>query len=478
MTRKAQDTCANAEGYAQHFECRPENDLFGGIIPEVIDATTIREHAVADLKVFKISDVFAGKDEIFIGFGRPNAYLVCPDGKGGYQKFAGKSLKRAPSVIEATRDFAQSGLLIRLKGLPPEAADRLRVSMRKFHGIKYWTCVNACMTVMQDAGFTSGKRPLTDRYWPYHLFTSLVNDGLSYEGKPVAYEVIRTTSDRVERYALRIIGAEVTTLCRHTQRNMEAKAKSGSRLSKIGLGVFGLPARLVGGGGKKKGSRKSAPPVAPALPENVEYTRNILMSVSSASHVGAVMRLFWGAHNLFEGTQNRVNIADYLKTPLKEFPQPNPNLATRLKKALLFSRPVIWGMRKILVPRYVMLPGLRSENDVYKALRTHSQAEPNKYNLVIVSQDPATGLDTSTFILSRISGGAKLMDWILSKHVLMSGYAKWVVFAGEIWKDENGVIHVNRNSGTYQPSAEQLDAVVEFFRALFPHLTVVKDDVL
>ncbi len=52
--------------------------------------------------MFKIPEVFSGRDEIFIGFGRPNAYLVCPDGKGGYQKFAGKSLKRAPSVIEAT----------------------------------------------------------------------------------------------------------------------------------------------------------------------------------------------------------------------------------------------------------------------------------------------------------------------------------------------------------------------------------------
>lgn len=477
MTRKAQNMCGTAEGYAQHFECRPENDLFGGIIPEVIDATTIREHAVADLKVFKISDVFSGKDEIFIGFGRPNAYLVCPDGAGGYQKFAGKSLKRAPSVIEATRDFAQSGLLIRLKGLPPEAAERLRVSMKKFHGIKYWTCVNACMTVMQDAGFTSGKRPLTDRYWPYHLFTALVNDGLSYEGKPVEYEVIRTTSDRVERYALRIIGAEVTTFCRHTTRNMEAKAKGGSRVSKFMLGAIGLPARLVGGG-KKKGSRKSAPPVAPPLPDTVDYTRDIQMRVSSASHVGAFMRLFWGAHNLFEGTQSRVKITDYLTAPLKEFPQPNPNIATRLKKALIFSRPVIWAMRKILVPSYAVMPGLRSENDVYKALRTHSQAEPNKYNLVIVAEDQNAGPGASTFILSRITGGAKLMDWILSKHVLMSGYSKFVLFAGEIWKDENGVIHVNRNSGTYQPSPEQLDAMVEFLRALFPHLTIVKDDVL
>lgn len=475
MTQKA-SAVVSVDGYAQHFERRPENDLFGGLIPEVIDATTVREHAVGDLKVFKISEVFSGRDEIFIGFGRPNAYLVCPDGKGGYQKFAGKSLKRAPSVIEATRDFAQSGLLIRLKGLPPEAAERLREAMQHFHGNKYWTCVNACMRVMERAGFTSGKRPLHDRYWPYSLFTSLVNDGLCYEGKPVEYEVIRTTSDRVERYALRIIGAEVTTFCRHSQRSMEAKAKAGSKVSKFMLGAIGLPARLVGGG-KKKGSRKSAPPVAPPLTQDIDYRREIDMKVSSASHVGAIMRLFWGAHNLFEGSQSRVDVEKYQPTPLKPFPQAKPNLATRAKKAVLFSRPVIWCMRKILVPSYTELQGLRSERDVYNAMRTHSEGQNNKYNLVVLKQRNKAGQDVTTFILARITSGAKLLDWILSKHVLMAAYSEFTFFAGEIWKDEQGVIHFNRNSGTFQPTAEQAEAMEPFFREAFPNLTVVNDPI-
>lgn len=476
MNRKDQASCATTTGYAQHFECRPENDLFGGLIPEVIDATTVREHAVGDLKVFKIPEVFSGRDEIFIGFGRPNAYLVCPDGKGGYQKFAGKSLKRAPSVIEATRDFAQSGLLIRLKGLPPEAAERLREAMQHFHGNKYWTCVNACMRVMERAGFKSGKRPLHKRYWPYSLFHSLVNDGLTYEGQPVEFEVIRTTSDRIERYALRIIGAEVTTFCRHSQRNMEAKAKAGSKVSKFMLGAIGLPARLVGGG-KKSGSRKSAPPVAPPIPEGVEYLREIEMKVSQASQVGAFMRLFWGAHNLFEGSQSRVDITQYVNTPLKPFPQAKPNLATRAKKAVLFSRPVIWLMRKILVPRYTPIQGLRSERDIYNAMRTHSEAQNNKYNLVVLKETEADGREKTTFILARITSGAKLVDWILSKHVLMAAYSAFTFFAGEIWKDENGVIHFNRNSGTFQPSAEQAEAMVAFFQAVFPNLVIVNDPI-
>jgi hypothetical protein len=476
MSRNDKNSVGTADGYAKHFERRPENDLMGGLIPEVIDATTVRENAVADLMVFKISDVFSGGDEIFIGFGRPNAYLVCPDGKGGYQKFAGKSLKRAPSVIEATRNFAQSGLLIRLKGLPPEAAERLREAMQHFHGNKYWTCVNACMRVMERAGFKSGSRPLHKRYWPYSLFTSLVNDGLTFDGKPIEYDVIRTTPDRIERYALRIIGAEVTTFCRHSQRNMEAKAKAGSKFSKFMLGVTGLPARLVGGGGKRKANRNTAP-VAPALPDDVEYLREIDMKVSSASTAGAIMRLFWGAHNLFEGSQTRVDVEKFQPTPLKPFPQAKPNLATRAKKAVLFSRPVIWLMRKILVPRYVAVQGLRSEQDVYNMLRTHSEQQPNKYNLVVLKQRMPDGKIITTIILARITSGAKLLDWILSKHVLMAAYSAYTFFAGEIWKDEQGVVHYNRNSGTFQPSAEQAEAMGGFFQEVFPHLQVVNEPI-
>ena len=286
--------------------------------------------------------------------------------------------------------------------------------------------------------------------------------------------MIRTTPDRIERYALRIIGAEVTTFCRHSQRNMEAKAKTGSKFAKLMLGVTGLPGRLVGGG-KRKANRNTAP-VAPPLPDNVEYLREIDMKVSSASKTGAVMRLFWGAHNLFEGSQSRVDVEKYQPKPLKPFPQAKPNLATRAKKAVLFSRPVIWLMRKVLVPRYAPVQGLRSEQDVYNMLRTHSEQQPNKYNLVVLKQKK-NGQIITTIILARITSGAKLLDWILSKHVLMAAYSAFTFFAGEIWKDEHGVIHYNRNSGTFQPSAEQAEEMQGFFQEVFPHLTVVNEPI-
>ncbi|MGH9548702.1 MAG: hypothetical protein ACRD3W_04970, partial [Terriglobales bacterium] len=94
-----------SNGYARRFERRPEFEVFGSLITEVVDATTLRERPADDLRAVRISDLFSGKDEVFLGFGKPNCYLVCPDGQGEYQKFAGKSLKLEVSKTVPTRDW-------------------------------------------------------------------------------------------------------------------------------------------------------------------------------------------------------------------------------------------------------------------------------------------------------------------------------------------------------------------------------------
>jgi hypothetical protein len=139
-----------------------------------------------------------------------------------------------------------------------------------------------------------------------------------------------------------------------------------------------------------------------------------------------------------------------------------------VKKAVLFSPLVVKGIRRLLACDYISI-GNRLECDVYDMLRTHSQRARNIYNLVLTDEH---------IIIARISIRARIIDWILSKHVLMSGYHPAVRFAGEIWKDEHGVIHINRNSGTYQPTLEQLQSAAAFLRAVFPHLTVVIDEAL
>lgn len=453
-------------GYAHHFERRPEF-LFGSHVDQVIDASSIRERTIKDLRVFRICDLFSGSNEIFLGFGLPNVYLTVPDGKGGYEKFAAKSLKRAPSVVEDTRNFVQSGIMLRMLNLPEHAAAKMREAMRVHDGKKYWTCVNANLRVLEDAGFTSGNRKLSSIYMPYALLSYLLTNGLEFEGKPVQMEVIRTTQANMESYARQIIAAELMTFCRHGERMLEVKAQS-SKPWKVVKAVVSSPFKLVGLVGSAVGLGSSKPAVisrevAPALPADAEYHNDIRVKLSVASSAGTILRQFWGAHALFTGEQTRVNPLDYLSERLKPFPQVKPNLATRLKKRVLFSKYVIKLIHTVLAPDYADL-GLKSERDVYDMLRTDSAKKSNKYNLVVT---------TKKIIIARTTVGVKLVDWILSKHVLASGYDPEVLFAGEIWKDASGVIHINGNSGTYQPTDEQVLAIGRYMQAAFPHLQVV-----
>lgn len=442
-------SCGTKDGFARRFECRPEFRMWGGVLGDVVDATNIRTRTTTDnLTIFRLSDVFTGQNEVLIGFGRPNTYLVVPDGndEAGYEKFAGKSLKLAPSKVEETRGWVQAGIQMRILGLPEHAAAALRASMRVFHGAKYWTCVNACMKVLEHAGFTSPAGKLSNFYMPHALLPALIDHGLYFQGQEVKLQFIRTSDLELHGYSKEIIKAELTTLCRHAEKKMPALAAARSKLT-----------------GVKKVSRVITP-VAPALPDSVEYASDFEVRVSRASITGAVLRMVWGAaHGLFTASQNRVQVTDYLIQPMKPFPVVK-DVATRVKKWLLFTPLTIWLIRLILVPRWKSV-GMRSECDIYNMLRTHSDKKNHKYNLVVTSRQ---------IIIARISIGTKLLDWILSKHVLMSGYDKFVLFAGEIWKDEHGVIHVNRNSGTYKPTEEQLDAIVAFLQAIFPHLTIVK----
>ncbi len=70
---------------------------------------------------------------------------------------------------------------------------------------------------------------------------------------------------------------------------------------------------------------------------------------------------------------------------------------------------------------------------------------------------------------------SKLVDWLLSKHVLISGYDDDVRFAGEAWMEHQTdgiIIHLSNNSGTYKPNTEQLIKAAQFVSDAFPGLKV------
>ncbi|MFI5345522.1 MAG: diacylglycerol/polyprenol kinase family protein [Elusimicrobiota bacterium] len=195
-----------------------------------------------------------------------------------------------------------------------------------------------------------------------------------------------------------------------------------------------------------------------AVPDDAGYQ----VQVSQPGKFGRILRHFWPAHTLFRVTKANVGIAAYLPATLTAFPQANPSLLTRIKKGFLFSPPVVRAIRSQLAHSYREFEA-RTAAEILALIQPSSEPG-SKYNIVI---------DGSGFNVMGLDHGAKVPDWILSKHVLMSGYSKDVRFAGEIWRDADGRILVSDNSGTYRPSAAQLDQAVAYLKAVFPGVEFV-----
>jgi hypothetical protein len=197
-----------------------------------------------------------------------------------------------------------------------------------------------------------------------------------------------------------------------------------------------------------KARNDSAPVIAQERNNKVKFD----IRIGKASAFGAYMRSFWGDHPIFEIDLRKqdVRVNDYLKA----FPQENPGWATRLKRDLLFSSAVTQFLRSEMASDYNHHRGI-SENALLEMLKDI------RYNFVITPDE---------IIIARVDG--KTVSWALSKHCLLANYADNVVFAGEFWKHD-GKIYINNNSGTYKPTAEELEAAVSFLQALAPNLSIV-----
>jgi hypothetical protein len=451
-------------GLARHFERFPEQ-LFGTLVPEVIDASILRKRKVEGLWLFRLSDLFAGSNETFLGFGLPNAYIDVADGKGDYQKLSVKSLKRAPTTIDDTHGFAQAGVQLWLQGLTEEAREALRASMQKYVGTEFITCVLGCMTVLEDAGFTSGKTPLTEHKMPSSVLPTLIENGLSFRGQKVTVRVIRTSSvAATELFALKIRHAELATFRRHAQRNLQMSART-NLFARAAQFVASLPGCAINAFFDHKEQQTAKQVIADGLPYGKEYKKATLY-VSMPSWFGRILRLFWGSHALYKVVPHGVNLDDYLTGSLEAFPQKNPGFVTRMKKKILFSPAVIKVIRKILCPTFV-LAGEKDERDFYDALSTHTKEQPRKFNLVVVGG----GYDWS-FTVARIAVGWGWVDWILSKHLVLTGWARYVPFCGEFFKDVFGRYNVTPDSGTYMPEDERLNGIVKALQAVTPNVPV------
>ncbi len=433
---------------------RRYESLFGRLLP-VLDASELvtarRAKSAPDLRVFRLKDAFA-EGSVFLGFGRPNVFLGLPRRGGGFEKFDAKSIKRADSEIVNTRGWAQSGMLFKLEATP-EMIERLHAAAEAHVGERRWTCVNANARVLEDAGFTSGGAPLSGFYFPMALARQLIRHGLEFEGEPVAFDIVKTTPAYLENFGLSVVKAQFLTLCRHGSRYLEKRLrKSKWRPQRISETPREVPSAL-----RERDARTEPLSVTSQREQQQRPATELVFSVSEPSFAGAVLTVLWGAHALFQVKPMTVDIDRFLPTRLKEFEAVKTTALSLLKQYLLFAPPVVHFLRSHLMRNNYVVENC-PQREIFEMLRTDAPGMPNRYNIVITGESIG---------VVRVQVKYRFVDWILSKHVLTSGYSSDVRFAGEMWKGRDGVVYLNNESGTYQPAEDDTQRAVDYLSSIF-----------
>ncbi len=431
---------------------------------QVIDASgNVSERTLRSQKIqiIRVKD-FLPVNLPFLGFGVPNVFLAIPhevESGAGLAKVAAKSLYRGDTTVEDTRGLVQSGLAAVFTNLWQAKIDEIYEIAKRHEGSRAPTCVNANCRILAEAGFTIGGESLANYYFPVPLLRAILKYGLEVDGQKVEFEFVRTTPGFLENVGFRINKAVITTFCRHAERSCApiiAKVKAGARkaLAVVWTSDDGPPSVV------RKPKVLEAKPILYSGDTSQLKTFNV--AVTEPSTLGTVLRTLWGPHILYEVEVDPQIIAEHLPRVLTPFPQENPSLATRLKKNILFSKSMVRFIRSQMAQGVRQFQGM-NEADLYNMIRTDSPESPNRYNMVVTSH---------SVIFTKIGISNEQVDWILSKHLIADGYSGENHYSSEIWKDEEGYLNINRNSGTFQPYDEENDAAVVVARILFPHLPI------
>jgi hypothetical protein len=197
--------------------------------------------------------------------------------------------------------------------------------------------------------------------------------------------------------------------------------------------------------------------------------------MSRPSWFGAKLAFLWGQHPMY--TIEIDGVPEELRIPLPAFPG-KLDWSTSFKKNVLFTPFVIGVIRYFLMrasDRYEDLPALAALE-----MLTPSQGQEHDaamlYNCVVtLAGDNRTEVRITSLKnrdpSSRRSQWVRMVNWLMAKHVLVSGYDPNTVYACELWtySEQSGevVLCVNRNSGTYKPDAVRMEAFAEHLRKVF-----------
>ncbi|MEO5949663.1 MAG: hypothetical protein ABIP74_04625 [Candidatus Saccharimonas sp.] len=436
-------------------KCRPALVRFGrrntGMVINV-PSIKVAVDPASGLTLFPLDDVFV-EPPVCIGFGTPNTYLVIPDAvKNSTHKLAGFMFWRQKSAVVPTKGRVQAGVLFELRGLSSPQLDALRREMSHFSDKRSASCARLTCQVLAAAGFTLGNgRSLALIYRPSKFASLLWRYGLSYHDE-----------DGVHPVNLRVIHA--------TPRPF------GDHFVGVWMREIDSPIRAV-----RKMFTKHQNQRAPVFEEQnlpkLDTTRwsgpELTVGMARSNRIGANFAFAIGQKPSYVVRFPEELAVPELSTSLKPFPIVK-DFVTRMKRDILFSRPVIGLVNKIrLADMDWYVGGIKSDMaiDMIMPSLSPDYSEAMLYNCVVTkSEVRLTGLHTRE-ARNQKSKLIRTIDWVAAKHVLISDYDPHVVYACEMWayrdESERPVLCINNNSGTYKPTAEQMEAFASYLRRTF-----------
>jgi len=361
-----------------------------------------------NIQVIEANKIFK-PGTFYIGFGLPNVYLAEVTDSGDFRKVDAKSLKRAPTKIVTTDGRAQSGFLLVPTSIPETLREALYRAAKAEEGESRITCARTSSEILHNAGcrLGSGNGSLKEYVFPHTLLMALLENGLTYENKALPLKLVRTTPLSLKKFYEKIVEATQTTPIRHAYRSIqdptiiEKRRQAASATKTQNNTLVDRPGIFNDDG------------------------NNFHLKTSDTSSLGTIARKLWGAHVIYKIPLPASTINEFLPTKLSPFPQANPNLATQFKKNILFNKSMVGFIRHHMAPSFKDLPEF-SERDFLSMLAPSTADKPNVFNVVI------TG---SEIIIGKLNVHFDKVDWILSKHVLLSNYSDDVRFAGEFFKN-------------------------------------------
>ncbi len=401
------------------------------------------------LWICPLDRVFTRPDNPVIVFGTPNTALILPNETyTSWDRFAAFMFWRQESFVTDTKGRVQAGVFFELSNAPAEAVSALREAVNSLVGTRKASCAHSVALALHRGGFTSGGKSLRWIYRPSRLASTLWRNGLEYNGVTVELRIIQTHKSVPD----------------HFVSVWRREANSGPRL------VQKYYADTPHG----------KAPVFEAASETIEMSDELWatdgpranLGVSIPSGIGVNLGYVFGEQPEFVVQLPRYIDNSRLQEPLKAFPG-KLDRVTKLKRYVLFSPPVIWFMRKHLVASTEWIEGVP-----VRALTAmlHRSPGPDRqvaftYNFVLTTTEIRLKR-----LLNNNGRDQKVIAWLLAKHVLLSGWRKNVVLAGEIWgflEDDAIVICLSGDSGTYKPNNERVIAAQETLSQMFQTKVII-----